>query len=99
MKALHSFCLFKDIPWRGIGVGIIFVIGLSIWAQYTSNVVQGSPVACDFSAVGAVFFLFLFVALLNPLFKALKIPFILNKRDLITVYSNFSAIVQYTLFT
>ena len=35
----------KGIPWRGIGIGIILVIGLSLWAQYTSNVVQGSAVA------------------------------------------------------
>jgi len=76
----------EGIPWRGIGVGIIFTIGLSIWAQYSTNVVQGSPVACDFSAVGAIFFLFVLAGLINPLFKKLKIPFTLNRHDLITVY-------------
>ena len=74
------------VPWRGIGVGIILVVGLSIWAQYSCNIVQGSPVADDFSAVGAVFFLFFLVGILNPLFKTLKIPFTLNSRDLIAIY-------------
>ena len=76
----------KDIPWKGIGVGVIFTIVLSVWAQYTTNIVQGSPIACDFSAVGAIFFLFVLAGLINPLCKTWKIPFTLSSRELITVY-------------
>jgi len=76
----------NGIPWRGIIVGTIFTIGLSVWAQYSENIVQGAAVACDFSAVGAIFFLFVLVLLINPLFKVCKVPFALSRRDLITVY-------------
>ena len=75
----------SNIPWRGIGVGVIFVILLSVWAQYSENVADAA-IACDFAAVGAIFFLFVLAGALNPLLKLCKIPFSLASRDLITVY-------------
>ena len=74
-----------SIPWRGIGVGIIFTILLSLWAQYSTNIGDGG-IADDFAAIGAIFFLFILAGALNPLFKLCRFPLTLSSRDLITVY-------------
>jgi hypothetical protein len=71
---------------RALIIGSLFSFIIGAGVPYGSFYLQGSFMALGFSTVGAVFLLFIFTGLLNPLGKTLHPSLGLHRREILLIY-------------
>src|SRR5438270_12831939 len=57
------------VTLRGIGIGVLLCMVIGVGAPYADHLLGGSYMDIDYSTPAAVFFLFVLVALVNPLLR------------------------------
>ncbi len=75
----------KGITKRSVAIGSCFCFLISLGEPYGVLVLNGSPMAADFSAGAALFLFFIITCLLNPFFSCLGLK-PLGRKELATVY-------------
>ena len=75
----------KGITKRSVVIGSCFCFLISLGEPYGVLVLNGSPMAADFSAGAALFLFFIITCLLNPFFSCLGLK-PLARKELATVY-------------
>ena len=71
---------------RAIVVGSLLVVLISVGAPYGNMIIRGSYMALDFSAVGALFLLFLVAGIANTALRAASAKWALTTSELIVIY-------------
>jgi len=71
---------------RSIIIGSLLAVLISVGAPYGNMIIRGSYMALDFSAVGALFLLFLVAGVVNVALRVLSPRCRLSKSELIVVY-------------
>ena len=76
-----------SFTWRGFAVGGLLALCIGVGAPYAVIMLQGSYMALNSSAPGAIFLFFLLVVGVNTLLRALGRGFALGRADLVLIYA------------
>ena len=87
----------QGITLRSILVGTLLAAALGVATPYENLIISGSPMGFDHSTPAAVFFLFLFLVLMQPILGGLRRQWGFNSAELAMIY--IMAMIACTLTT